>query len=1252
MERPFVHLHVHTEYSVLDGFSKVDPLCARAAELGMPALAITDHGVLYGAIDFYHACKRYGLRPIIGSEVYVALDRRDRRTADDKHTYHLVLLARNATGYRNLVRLTTAAHLEGFYYKPRIDRQLLEQYHEGLIALSACSQGEPARRLRDGDLRGARAAAAWYRDLFGPDGYFLELQRHPGLPELEGVNQDLARIGHELGIPLVATNDPHYIFPQDAQAHDILLCLQTNKTLNDPDRLRLSDDSYYLKSSEEMWALFGDFPEALENTLQVAHMCELELEFGRVELPEFSLPEGHTPESYLRALCEEGLRRRYGANLRQEHWDRLNYELSVISEMGFALYILTVWDFVKYAREQRIPCQPRGSAAGSIVLYCLGISDVDPVAHRLVFERFLNPERHEMPDIDMDFADNRRQEVIDYVIRRYGQERTAQIITFGTLGAKQALRDVGRVLGMPLSTVDRVAKLVPAVPVGISLDQALERVPELRQLYESEPAIQQLVDLARKVEGLVRSVGTHACGMVVARRPLSDIVPLQRTVKDENVVMACFPMNTLGDIGLLKIDILGLANLTIVDEALRYIRETTGEEITLGHIPLDDRETFRMLGEGGTVGVFQLEGPGMTRYLRELKPTTVQDLIAMVALYRPGPMEQIPKYIEGKHHPEKVSYLHPSLESILRETFGVIVYQEQVLEILQKMAGYTLGRADIVRKAIGKKKRDLMEREEPRFIQGCLENGLSEAQARALWELIQPFAGYSFNKAHATCYGLLAYQTAYLKAHYPTEYMAALLSTYAGNTDKVALSIAECWRMGIAVLPPDINRSAEGFTIERLAEKPEGVRFDKAIRFGLGAIKNVGSGAVQAILAAREQGGPFRDLDDFCERVDYHQLNSRVVESLIKAGAMDSLPGRREQLLADYPRAMAAGQQLQKAREIGQLSMFDLVGERPAEAVGPHRLPDVPLEPRRTLLAWEKDLLGVYVSEHPLSEYLRRLPVEIRASLTSLGTISEELVGQNVQVVGLLVRVRQMLTKEGKTMAVAELEDLDGSMEVVAFPKVFEQTRNIWVQDNVLLLQGRVEERNERLQIVCTEARALESALEESVPPIAPEMIPFEEDQELRQAPSESLPYEEFAPDEELSEAALPVAPAPAERPAPLAAQAPPRRERGTQQARRPAARAAPVSRQPTADGPRPNGRHVLIHLPCTDELEQDIRRMQELHALFREYRGQDRLSLLVWNGRVVTRLEPLDRIAYSPEFQRRVEAILGEGSVEVEGEA
>jgi DNA polymerase-3 subunit alpha len=1249
MTRPFVHLHTHTEYSVLDGFSHIDPLCERAAELGMPALAITDHGVMYGAIDFYGACQRAGIRPIIGVEAYVALEKHTRRNPEDKRHYHLVLLARDSAGYRNLVQLTTIAHLEGFYYKPRIDRELLAAHREGLIALSACGSGEPARRILDGDIAGARAAAAWYRDLFGPDGYYLELQRHPGIPELEQVNAQMVQIARELDIPLVVTNDPHYVVPEDASAHDILLCLQTNKSLNDPDRMRMSDNSFYLKSPEEMWALFPSFPDALENTLRIAEMCDLKLEFGRVKLPEFPLPAGHTPDSYLRQLCEAGLHRRYGANLRQEHWDRLNYELSVITETGFALYILIVWDFVNFARQQRIPSQPRGSAAGSIVLYCLSISDVDPVAHRLVFERFLNPERHEMPDIDMDFADSRRPEVIDYVIRRYGQDRTAQIITFGTLGAKAAIRDVGRVMGVPLSTVDRVAKLIPGIPVGVTIDMALERVPELKQLYDGEPSIRQLVDMARQVEGVVRNVGTHACGMVVARRPLTDLVPLQRTIKDESVVMACFPMNTLGEIGLLKVDLLGLSNLTIVDEVLRYIRASTGQDISLEEIPPSDPETFSMLSAGGTVGVFQLEGSGMTRYLCELRPTTVDDLVAMVALYRPGPMEQIPKYIAGKNRPQSVTYLHPILEPILHDTYGVIVYQEQVLEILQKMAGYTLGHADIVRKAIGKKKKDLMEQEQPRFVQGCLSNGLSRDQAERLWELIQPFAGYSFNKAHATCYGLLAYQTAYLKTHYPAEYMAALLTTYADNTDKVALSVAECWRMGVAVLPPDINHPAEGFTIEALTEQIAGVRHERAIRFGLGAIKNVGSGPIQAILAAR-QSALFRSLDDLCERVDYHQLNSRALESLIKAGALDCLPGRREQLLADLPRAMGAGQQSQKAREIGQSSMFDLLGEQPA-AGAIHVLPDVPAQARRVLLSWEKELLGVYISEHPLHEVQRRLAQEERARLTSLGLVSEEMVGQVVRVLGLLTRVRQLLTKDGKGMAVIELEDLDGTMEAVVFPRTYEQTQSCWVQDNVVLVEGKVDLRNERLQLVCAKARVVEPSAPTEARPVAREFIPYEEDLDLRPAPTSSLPYEEFAAEEDEEEpppvpAARPAVSAPAAVAAPVRS-AVPRRPPGGE----PAAPASALERAAVLpQRPQDNGRSILIALPHSEDLEEDIRRMQRLHAILRANRGQDRVTLLVRDGQVVTRLEPLDRVAYSAEFQRQVEGLLGEGSVQVRG--
>ncbi len=1230
MERPFVHLHVHTEYSVLDGFARIEPLCQKAAELGMPALAITDHGVLYGAIDFYNTCRAHHLRPIIGSEVYVALDRRTRRDPSDKRQYHLVLLARNTTGYRNLVQLTTAAHLEGFYYKPRIDHSLLEAHQEGLIALSACGSGEPVRRIREGDRQGARAAAAWYRDLFGPDGYYLELQRHSNMPELKELNEELARLGKELGIPLVVTNDLHYIAPEDAEAHDILLCLQTNKTRNDPDRLRMPDKSFYLKSPAEMWELFPDHPEALENTLRIAEMCDLHLEFGRVELPDFPLPAGHTPESYLRQLCEEGLHRRYGAGLCQEHRDRLNYELSVIEKTGFALYILLVWDFVNYARQRRIPCQPRGSAAGSLALYCLGISNVDPVAHRLVFERFLNPERHEMPDIDMDFADSRRPEVIDYVIRRYGQERTAQIITFGTLGAKAAVRDVGRVLGMPLSTVDRVAKLIPSLPVGITIDQAMEQVPELRQLYEAEPAIRELVSLARRVEGVVRNVGTHACGMVVSRHPLAEIVPLQRTIKDEKVVMACFPMNTLGEIGLLKIDLLGLANLTIVDEVLRYIRESTGREISLDEIPPNDPATFHMLSEGGTVGVFQLEGAGMTRHLMELRPTSVDDLIAMVALYRPGPMEHIPRYIEGKNHPERITYLHPSLEPILRDTYGVIVYQEQVLEILQKMAGYSLGHADIVRKAIGKKKRDLMDREEPRFIRGCMQNGLSRDQARQLWKQIEPFAGYSFNKAHATCYGMLAYQTAYLKAHYPAEYMAALLTTYADNTDKVALSIAECWKMGVAVLPPDVNRSAEGFTIEDVGTALRGVRHRRAIRFGLGAIKNVGSGPIRAILEAREKGGAFRDLDDFCERVDWRQLNIRVLESLVKAGAMDSLPGRREHLLADLSRAMAAGAQVQRARESGQMSLFDLLGGGPA--FRPSRpLPEVPPQPRRILLSWEKELLGVYISAHPLHDVLHRFSPEERRAFTGIGTLSEEMVGQQVRLLGLLTRVRTLRTRDEKGMAVGELEDLEGNIEIVAFPRVYERSRSCWQPDNIVVVEGKVDLHNDRLQIVCNRLQVVQATPVEG--PVAPELIPYEEDLALRPPPAPSLPYEEFVVDEEGADAPPPPQPAPV-------SSSPQPGESAS------AAHYAPT--RPPLSRPRSNGRHILVLLPSTSDLEDDIRRMQRLHALFKAHRGNDRLTLLVQDGSAVIQMEPLERIAYSEELRREIERLLGEDSIQM----
>jgi DNA polymerase III subunit alpha len=796
----FVHLHAHSEYSLLDGLSNIKRLTQRAADLGMDTMALTDHGVLYGAIEFYTAAKKAGIKPIIGVEAYVAPGRRDNRTPEGKGYFHTVLLAQNEQGYRNLLKLTTHAHLDGYYYKPRIDRELLAQHKEGLIVTQACISGEVNRRITQKDADGARAAAAWYRDLLGPDNYYLELQLHPEVPELDEINQELVRIGRELNIPLVATNDAHYIDQADAETHRMLRCLGFNTTVQEycaknPEL----DESYFLRSPDQMMDLMRAYPlEAIENTRRIADMCNLELDFGRVQLPEFPLPEGHTPSSFLRKISEEGLVKRMGGDPPKHYWERLHYELDVIDQTGFPLYMLIVWDFVKFARTQNIPCLPRGSAGGSVVLYCLGITDVDPVANKLVFERFLNPERNEMPDIDMDFADSRRSEILDYVANKYGRDRTAQIITFGTLGAKAAVRDVGRVLDIPLNMVDQVAKLIPKLPVGTTITQSLERVPELKKIYDGDTQMKDLIDKARKLEGVVRNVGTHACGVVVSAQPLDELVPLQRTVRDENSVMTAFEGPTLEKVGLLKMDILGLANLSIVASALDYISEVKGEPFTLADIPEDDAATFDLLARGGTQGVFQLESPPMTRYLKELRPTRIQDIYAMVALYRPGPMEQIPKYIEWKNNPSAITYLHPILKPILEDTYGIIVYQEQVLGILMQMAGYTMGKADIVRKAIGKKNRELMAEEEPRFLEGCQQNGLTLDQAAHLWSLIQPFAGYSFNRAHSTLYGLLSYQTAYLKTHYPTEYMAALLSSAAGNIEDVARYVGEAWRLGVA----------------------------------------------------------------------------------------------------------------------------------------------------------------------------------------------------------------------------------------------------------------------------------------------------------------------------------------------------------------------------------------------------------------------------------------------------------------------
>ncbi len=877
----FTHLHVHTEYSLLDGMCRIPQLVARAKELEMGSLALTDHGVMYGAIQFYQAAREAGIKPIIGCEIYITQNSRFSREANGKRPYHLLLLARNSNGYRNLIRLTTKAHLEGYYYKPRVDKELLVEYHDGLIALSACPSGEVPRLILEGRLQEAKEAALWYQRTFGD--FYLEVLRHP-MPEIEQINQRLISFSKELSIPLVATNDVHYVHREDSSTHDLLLCIGTNTTIYDEKRIKMGGDFFYLKSPEEMAELYQDIPQALENTEHIAEMCNLELEFGRLHLPEIELPQGKTADDFLAGLCWEGLPRYY-PNPAPEIKQRLEYELDVIKKTQFANYFLVVWDIISFAKKSKILFGVRGSAAASIVLHCLGITEIDPIENNLVFERFLNLERREMPDIDLDFADDRRDEVIAYVSQKYGQDHVAQIITFGTLGARAALRDVGRALGMPYGDVDRVARLVPFAP-GMTLDRALAESSELKNIYQEDAVVRNLVDSAKKVEGIARHASTHAAGVVISKEPLTKYVPLQRVAKGdaEGAVMTQFTMEDIAHIGLLKMDFLGLANLTILGKAREIIRQNRGIDVDLHRTPLDDEKTFALLSSGETAGVFQLEGSGMRRHIKELKPTVFSDIAAMVALYRPGPMEHIPTFIKAKHGIEPIRYPHPALENILKETYGVIVYQEQVLFIVQAVAGYSLGQADIFRKAMGKKIPEVMRKEKRNFLAGAKGRGFSAEVAEAIFALIEPFAGYAFNKAHAFSYALIAYQTAYLKANFSVEYMTAFLMTFAGQTEKVASAVIECHRLDIKVLPPNVNRSQASFSIEKDEKTGE-----QAIRFGLTAIKNVGLGAVEPIVAARNKGGEFASIEDFCRRCDLRGMNRRVLESLIKAGALDSL---------------------------------------------------------------------------------------------------------------------------------------------------------------------------------------------------------------------------------------------------------------------------------------------------------------------------------------------------------------------------
>ena len=1059
MATPFVHCHLHTEYSLLDGHSRIGPLVARAKELGMPALAVTDHGTMYGVVEFAVAAQAAGVTPIIGVEAYVApRGLTDRDPKLDANAFHLVLLAMNAEGYRNLIALTTTAHLAGFYYKPRIDRETLAHHSAGLVGLSGCLKGEVAQAILREDKSAAREIAGRYGELFGPGNFYLEVQSH-GLPEERQNVAGMREIAEATGLPLIATNDVHYVRREDADAQDALMCIQMNINLDATDKPRMGGTpEFYLRSGEEMARAFVDLPEALASTLEVAGRASFELGLGAIKLPHFPVPAGETADSYLRKLCETGLARQYAA-VAPEALRRLDYELGVIERMGYAPYFLIVQDFVNFAKRSGILTTVRGSAAGSLVLYALNVTDVDPIGYRLPFERFLNPQRVTMPDIDVDFMDSRRDEVIRYVMDKYGADRVAQIITFGTMGARQAVRDVGRVMGLPYGDVDRIAKLIP---FNATLDEAIRSEPELQRAAEGNGQVLRLLDLARKLEGVARHASTHAAGVIISRDPLTDDVPLQRATKGD-LVMTQFDMTAVERIGLLKMDFLGLINLTTLDRALQIIAQTRRVTIDLKAIPLDDRKTYALLSAGETVGIFQLEGAGMTRYLKELRPNSITDIMAVVALFRPGPMANIPSYIRRAHGLEAITVLHPAMEPVLRETYGVMVYQEDVMAVAQAVAGFSSAEADVLRYAIGKKIRDKLQQQRAKFIAGCVDKGVSGAVAEQIFELFEPFARYGFNRAHAACYGLIAYYTGYLKANYPVEYMAAVLSSDAGNVEKVAVAVAEAQRMGITVLPPDVNESVENFTV-----------VGEAIRFGLAAVKNVGLGAVEAVLRAREEGGAFPSLIDLLQRVDPRTVNKRVLESLIKAGALDSL-GRRAQMLALLDASMDAAQRVQRERASGQTGLFD-AGTAPPPA------PALEIEEfsRDELLQMEKDMLGLYISDHPLRQVHAALTARVHLPLLQLVELPDK---SPVVVGGIITGVKRTVTKGGSAMAFLTLEDLTGNVEVIVFPRTYEQVHFLLKRDAVVVVRGKVDVMDQQAKILAERVMPLEEA--EEVEPLA-----------------------------------------------------------------------------------------------------------------------------------------------------------------------
>jgi len=1045
----FTHLHVHSHYSLLDGLPKIEELLDYTKKLGMDSLALTDHGVLYGAVEFFKKAQERGIKPIIGSEIYLALEsmHQERPNIDDKR-YHLVLLVKNEQGYKNLVKLITKAHLEGFYYRPRIDEELLAKHSQGLIALSACLQGKIPQMILAKKIKEAEDVAKKYQAIFGQDNFYLELQHHPHIKELKKVNEALIAIAKKLKIPLVATNDVHYLKPEDAEAQDVLMLINTGSDPNDPERLTMKGGDFSLRTPEKMQQDFQDIPQAIANTQKIVEQCNFQFELGQTKLPFFEVPNNKTPDEYLKELCYQKLENRY-PKPNKEAADRLNYELSVIQQTGFAPYFLIVQDFVNWAKENRIVVGPgRGSAAGSLVSYVLNITNVDPLKYNLLFERFLRPGRTAgLPDIDLDFTDRRRDEVIDYVAQKYGRDKVAQIITFGTMAARAVVRDVGRALGYTYSFCDQIAKMIP---FGFTLDKTLQKIDEFRQTYEQDEQAKKLIDLARKLEGVARHASTHACGVVISKEPLENIVPLQNPTQNEDVIVTQYEMHSIEDLGLLKMDFLGLKNLTIIEDTLARIYAVQGKKINIQEIPLDDKKTYELLQTGQSTSVFQLESDGMKRYLKQLKPTEFEDIIAMVALYRPGPMQLIPDYIARKYKKKKIEYLHPKLKPILENTYAIPVYQEQIMEIAKDLAGFTLAEADVLRKAIGKKIKKLLMAQKDKFIEGCIKNKIDKAIAQKIWAWIEPSASYSFNRSHAASYATIAYQTAYLKARFPLEFMSAALTSEKADIERIAFLIEECKKMGIEVLAPDINESFNFFSV---------VPKTNQIRFGLLAIKNVGSNVVEAIIQERKANGHYQSIQDFITRVSSKDLNKKSLESLIKAGVFDKLE-ERNRLLNNLETLLESARENHKNKYNGQKGLFE----------GMHFTTTLALATtspatEKEKLTWEKELLGLYVTGHPLNKFKNVLS----KSVLPITKVSQEFTGKLVKVGGIISSIKKIITKNGKPMLFVNLEDGSHKIEVVVFPSVIENYPTLFQENKIVCISGRVDMKDGTPKIICSQ---------------------------------------------------------------------------------------------------------------------------------------------------------------------------------------